>query len=171
MSAVVQDPAARRARPPAPRRPAGGGRRARALLLAAVLTVAMCGFVYELLLISLGTYLIGNSVTQVSIVLAAFVSSMGLGSLAAKPLQRRPLEAFVLVEAVVALVGGSSALGLYAAFAWLDLYQPLMVAVAVLVGLLVGAEIPLLLTLMQRVRARRPGPRSPTSWPRTTSGP
>ena len=68
-----------------------------------MLLVAVCGFVYELVIIALGTYLFGNSVFQVSIVLAAFVSSMGLGSLAAKPLLRRPAQSFVAVEAAVAL--------------------------------------------------------------------
>ena len=43
--------------------------------------------------------------------LAAFVSSMGLGSLAAKPLLRRPAQSFVAVEAAVALIGGLSAMG------------------------------------------------------------
>jgi spermidine synthase len=132
-------------------------RRARAILLGTVLTVAVCGFVYELVLIALGTYLFGNSVFQVSIVLAAFVSAMGLGSLLAKPMLRRPVEAFVLVEAAVALVGGLSAIVLYAAFAWADLYQPTLILVASTIGLLVGCEIPLLLELIQRVRAQAAG--------------
>jgi spermidine synthase len=134
-----------------------GPRAARAVLLATVLSVAVCGFVYELEIVALGTYLFGNSVFQVSIVLAAFVSSMGLGSLAAKPLLRRPVVAFVAVEALVALIGGLSAMGLYAAFAWADLYQPAMIAAASAIGLLVGCEIPLLLALMQRVRPRDAG--------------
>ncbi len=117
----------------------------------------MCGFVYELVIIALGTYLFGNSIFQVSIVLAAFVSAMGLGSLAAKPLQRRPVEGFVVVEAAVALIGGLSAMVLYAAFAWVDLYQPTMILTASVIGLLVGCEIPLLLTLMQRVRREDAG--------------
>ena len=53
-----------------------------------MLLVAVCGFVYELVIIALGTYLFGNSIFQVSIVLASFVSAMGLGSLPAKPLLR-----------------------------------------------------------------------------------
>ena len=98
----------------------------------------MCGFVYELVIIALGTYLFGNSIFQVSVVLAAFVSAMGLGSLLAKPLQRHAVGALVVVEAAVALIGGLSAMLLYAAFAWADLYQPTMVATASLIGLLVG---------------------------------
>lgn len=134
-----------------------GSRSARAVLLGTVLLVAVCGFVYELVIVALGTYLFGNSVFQVSIVLAAFVSAMGLGSLVAKPLMRRPVEGFVVVEAAVALLGGCSAMVLYAAFAWADLYEPTMIVVASAIGLLVGCEIPLLLVLMQRVRREAAG--------------
>ena len=89
--------------------------------------------------------------------LAAFVSSMGLGSLAAKPLLRRPAEAFVAVEAAVALIGGLSAMGLYASFAYLDVYEPVMLMAAAAIGLLVGCEIPLLLSLLQRARPQSAG--------------
>lgn len=132
-------------------------RRARPVLLGTVLLVATCGFVYELVIIALGTYLFGNSVFQVSIVLAAFVSSMGLGSLAAKPLLRRPAQSFVVVEAAVALIGGLSAMGLYAAFAYLGVYEPAMLLTAATIGLLVGCEIPLLLALLQRARPQAAG--------------
>jgi len=108
-------------------------------------------------IIALGTYLFGNSVFQVSIVLAAFVSSMGLGSLAAKPLLRRPAQSFVTVEAAVALIGGLSAMGLYAAFAYLGIYDAAMIATAATIGLLVGCEIPLLLMLLQRARPQTAG--------------
>ncbi|MDQ3723085.1 MAG: polyamine aminopropyltransferase, partial [Actinomycetota bacterium] len=133
------------------------GRSARSILLGTVLLVATCGFVYELVIIALGTYLLGNSVFQVSVVLAAFVSSMGLGSLAAKPLLRRPAQSFVAVEAAVALIGGLSAMGLYAAFAYLDSYVPAMLVTAATIGLLVGCEIPLLLALLQRARPQAAG--------------
>ncbi len=132
-------------------------RPARVLLLGAVLLVAVCGFVYELVIVAMGTYLLGNSVEQVSLVLAAFVSSMGLGSLAAKPLLRFPLTAFLVVEVFIALLGGLSALALYAAFAWLNLYQPAMLLMAAGIGLLVGCEIPLLMGLLQRIRRAEAG--------------
>ncbi|MCW2958617.1 MAG: Spermine synthase [Solirubrobacterales bacterium] len=134
-----------------------GARPARALLLGAVLTVATCGFVYELVIIAMGTYLVGNSVEQVSFVLAAFVSSMGLGSLLSKPLLRAPALAFATVECLIALAGGLSAMALYASFAWLDVYEPAMFVLAAFVGLLVGCEIPLLMALLQRVRRQEAG--------------
>jgi spermidine synthase len=127
-------------------------RPARAFVLAAVFACAACGLVYELALVALGSYLVGNSITQASIVLSVMVFAMGVGSLAAKPFQRHAVAAFALVEGALALLGGLSVLGLYASFAWLDLYMPGLVVVAFLVGGLIGAEIPLLMTLLQRIR-------------------
>ncbi|MEY2441599.1 MAG: spermidine synthase [bacterium] len=89
--------------------------------------------------------------------LAAFVSSMGLGSLASKPLLRWPAQSFVAVEAAVALIGGLSAMGLYASFAYLGVYEPVMLFAAAAIGLLVGCEIPLLLSLLQRARPQPAG--------------
>lgn len=132
-------------------------RLARALLLFATFVCAACGLVYELALITLGGYLIGNTVQQASIVLSVFVFAMGLGALAAKRLQRRPVVAFAAIEGALALVGGLSVLGLYAAFAWLDLYQPALVVVALAVGALIGAEIPVLMVLIQRIREQAIG--------------
>ncbi|TYK49207.1 polyamine aminopropyltransferase [Actinomadura decatromicini] len=138
-------------RPPVP------ARAARALVLAAVFACAACGLVYELALVALGSYLVGNSVTQASIVLSVMVFAMGVGSLAAKPLQGRPVVAFAVVEGALALTGGLSVLALYAAFAWLDLYVPALVVVSFAVGALIGAEIPLLMTLLQRIRKQDAG--------------
>ena len=93
-------------------------------MLAAVFACAACGLVYELALVTLGSYLIGNSVQQASVVLSVFVFAMGIGSLAAKPLTRAPVQAFAVVEGALALLGGLSVLLLYAAFAWLGIYTP-----------------------------------------------
>ncbi|MFR9797965.1 polyamine aminopropyltransferase [Streptomyces sp. MS06] len=143
----------------APSRPAPArhSRGARFLLLLAVFLCAACGLVYELALTALGSYLVGNTVTQTSLVLSVMVFAMGVGSLAAKPLRRRAVGAFALVEGVLALVGGLSVLLLYLAFAWLQLYTPAMIVIAMLVGILIGAEIPLLMTLLQRIRRQEAG--------------
>ncbi len=137
-------------------------RLARTLVLAAVFTCAACGLVYELALVALGSYLVGNSVTQASIVLSVMVFAMGVGSLAAKPLQRPRDRGVRGRRGLLALIGGVSVLVLYAAFAWLDLYVPALVVVSFAVGALIGAEIPLLMTLLpdpqagRGVRGRRP---------------
>ncbi|WP_149181465.1 polyamine aminopropyltransferase [Streptomyces sp. TRM49041] len=129
----------------------------RVLLLLSVFICAACGLVYELALTALGSYLIGNSVMQTSVVISVMVFAMGIGSLAAKPLQRRAVGAFALVEIVLGLVGGLSVLVLYVAFSWLRVYMPAMVVASFVVGLLIGAEIPLLMTLLQRIRRQEAG--------------
>lgn len=132
-------------------------RAARVVLLAAVFLCAACGLVYELALITLGQYLVGGTIYQTSLVLGVFVCAMGLGSLASKPLLPRAAAGFALVELSLALAGGLSVLGLYAAYSWLDLYTPALIAASVVVGGLIGAEIPLLMSLLQRIRAQDAG--------------
>lgn len=132
---------------------AGRGERGRRLLLlVAAGACAACALVYQLALVALGGVLIGASVVQTSLVIALFVFALGIGALAAKPLLHRPLGAFVVVEVAVAVAGGASVLVSYWAFAWLDLYTPAVVVVSLLVGGLVGAELPLLMALLQRTR-------------------
>jgi spermidine synthase len=134
-----------------------GRRAARGVVLASVFVCAASGLVYELALVTLGSYLIGDSVEQTSVVLSVMVCAMGVGSLLAKPLTTRPLHAFATVELLLGVLGGLSVMGLYAAFAFLDLYTPALVATSVVVGVLIGAELPLLMTLIQRIRRQEAG--------------
>ncbi|HEY9332565.1 MAG TPA: polyamine aminopropyltransferase, partial [Streptomyces sp.] len=126
-------------------------RTGRYLVLATVFICAACGLVYELELVALASYLIGDSVTQASVVLSVMVFAMGIGSLLAKRLRGRAAVGFGLIEAALALVGGSSALVLYASFAWIGESRYALVAFSLAIGVLIGAEIPLLMTLIQRV--------------------
>ncbi|MET9856242.1 polyamine aminopropyltransferase [Streptomyces sp. NPDC006450] len=132
-------------------------RTGRLLVLATVFVCAACGLVYELELLALGSYLIGDSVTQASVVLSVMVFAMGVGSLLAKALRTRPAFGFALVEACLALLGGLSALALYASFAWLGESRPALVAFSFTIGVLIGAEIPLLMVLIQRIRRQDAG--------------
>ncbi|MFF9346951.1 polyamine aminopropyltransferase [Streptomyces sp. NPDC014734] len=126
-------------------------RTGRCLVLAAVFVCAACGLVYELELVALASYLIGDSVTQASVVLSVMVFAMGVGSLLAKRLCSRAAVAFGVIEAALALVGGSSAVVLYATFAWIGESRYALVGFSLMIGVLIGAEIPLLMTLIQRV--------------------
>jgi spermidine synthase len=152
-------------RGPRPARLPVGPATGRFLVLAGVFVCAACGLVYELELVALASYLIGDSVTQASIVLSVMVFAMGIGSLAAKRLRRHAAAGFAAIEAVLALVGGTSAMALYAVFAWTghwgglwtDGPRWLLVAYSLAIGLLIGAEVPLLMELIQRVRRQDAG--------------
>lgn len=136
-----------------PVRPSAG----RLLILAVVFVCAACGLVYELELVALASYLIGDSVTQASVVLSLMVFAMGLGSLLAKRLRCRAAVGFGLVEAALALLGGLSALVLYATFAWMGESRYALIGFSLSIGILIGAEIPLLMTLIQRVSRQDAG--------------
>ncbi|MFD3542180.1 polyamine aminopropyltransferase [Streptomyces sp. NPDC058662] len=132
-------------------------RTGRLLVLATVFVCAACGLVYELELLALGSYLVGDSVTQASVVLSVMVFAMGVGSLLAKRLRHRPAFGFGAIEAGLALLGGLSAMALYATFAWLGESRPALVAFSFAIGVLIGAEIPLLMVLIQRIRRQDAG--------------
>ncbi|MTE19839.1 polyamine aminopropyltransferase [Streptomyces sp. TRM43335] len=134
--------------------PAGVGR---FLVLVAVFLCAACGLVYELELVALGSYLAGDSVTRTSVVLSVMVFAMGLGSLLAKRLRTRAAVGFGIVEALLALFGGCSAMVLYAYFAWVGGSQVVLIGFSLVIGVLIGAEMPLLMVLIQRVRAQDAG--------------
>ncbi len=83
------------------------------------------------------------------------VFAMGIGSLATKRLTHFAAVAFALIEAALGVIGGLSVILLYLAFAFADVYTVAMVALAFVIGALIGAEIPLLMELVQRIRAQR----------------
>nr|WP_233521991.1 polyamine aminopropyltransferase [Streptomyces triticagri] len=132
-------------------------RTGRFLVLLGVFVCAACGLVYELELVALASYLIGDSVTQASIVLSLMVFAMGVGSLLAKRLRGHAAAGFGAIEVALALIGGSSALALYAGFVWGGHTRLLLIAFSLAVGVLIGAEVPLLMTLIQRIRRQDAG--------------
>ncbi|AFR07039.1 polyamine aminopropyltransferase [Nocardiopsis alba] len=145
---MTETPAPARTRLPVP------PRAARFFVLLAVFICAACGLVYELALVAIGSYLLGDTITQASVVLSVMVFAMGVGSLLSKRYQSRPALSFAVVEGLLSLVGGLSILLLYGSFAWLSAsaYQPTLVLLAFIIGTLIGIEIPLLMTLIQRIR-------------------
>lgn len=126
-------------------------------MLGSVFICAACGLVYELELVALASYLIGDAVTQTSVVLSVMVFAMGIGSLLAKRLRRKAAAGFGVIEVLLAAVGGGSAMAMYAYFAWIGPSRWVLVGFSLVIGVLIGAEMPLLMTLIQRIRAQDAG--------------
>ena len=128
-----------------PERPAGRAGRARrrrsTALFAAALLVAVGGLIYELILGTAASYLIGDSVLSFSLATGITLFGMGTGSLLAGRLRGRPATVFAANEILLGLVGGNSVLILYAAFGLTRIHWWVFSAVSLLIGL----EIPLLI--------------------------
>jgi spermidine synthase len=136
--------------PPAP--PPLAETRWRALLLAAVAACAACGIVYELALLTLSASIHGGGIVAMSMIVAGYVAALGVGALLVKPLLHRAAVTFIAVETTLAVIGGLSAAALYVAFAFIGGSLWVLALGTALIGCLVGAEVPLLMTLLQRGR-------------------
>ena len=129
-------------------RAAGTGRGVTPVYLT-VFVIASCGLVYELVAGALASYLLGDSVTQFSLVIGVYLSSLGLGAFLSRYVVRGVARRFVDAEIAVALIGGLSAPALFFAFSSPRWFPPVFYGVVVLIGTLVGLEIPLLMRLLK----------------------
>jgi len=120
-----------------------------AALLASVLLIAACGLIYELVAGALASYLLGDSVTQFSTVIGTYLFAMGIGSWLSRFVGRGLAARFILVEIMVGVVGGFSSAALFIAFAYTDAFRLLLYVFVLVVGTLVGLEIPLLMRLLR----------------------
>jgi spermidine synthase len=114
-----------------------------------VFVVATCGLVYELLAGALGSYLLGDSITQFSLVIGLYLSAMGAGAWLSRRIERNLAERFLEVELAVAVVGGLAVPALFLAFASVGHFQLLLLAFVFAIGVLVGLEIPLIMRLLE----------------------
>jgi spermidine synthase len=126
-----------------------------AVLQLAVLVVAICAIIYELIIATISSYLLGDSVYQFSITIGLFMFAMGLGSYLTKLLHTELLGTFIAVELLLALVGGTCSITLFLVFPYGPVYRPTMYVLTILIGMMVGLEIPILL----RILAKRGGVR------------
>jgi spermidine synthase len=133
-------------------RPTESSARWRALLLAAVAACAACGIVYELALLTLSASLNGGGIVATSLIVAGYIAALGAGALLVKPLLRHAAITFIATEALLGIIGGLSAATLYVVFAFVDGSTWVLAISTALIGGLVGAEVPLLMTLLQQGR-------------------
>ncbi len=126
------------------------------ILLISILVVALCGIVYQLIISTVSSYLLGNSVYQFSMTIGFFMFSMGIGSYLSKLLNDNLVQNFIAIEIAIALVGGISSLALLLAFPMVRaLYDTVMFSLIFIIGALVGMEIPLLTGILSNKKRIR----------------
>jgi len=119
------------------------------LLFLNVFVIATCGLIYELLAGTLSSYVLGDSVTQFSIIIGIYLFAMGVGSWLSRFIGKDIAERFVEIELSVAVVGGFSAPLLFLSFAHLSYFGFVLYCVVFVIGVLVGLEIPLLMRILK----------------------
>lgn len=120
-------------------------------LLASVFVIASCGLAYELVAAALASYLLGDSVTQFSTIIGAYLFAMGVGSWLSRYVVGNLVRRFIQIELAVGVLGGFAAVGLFLAFAaQTGPFRVLLYLAVLVVGTLVGLEIPLVMRILKR---------------------
>ncbi|HQW19158.1 MAG TPA: polyamine aminopropyltransferase [Rhodocyclaceae bacterium] len=120
------------------------------LLIIAVFVVASCGLAYELIAGALSSYLLGDSILQFSTIIGSYLFAMGIGAHLSRYVRDEDAIArFVDIELAIGLFGGLSAAILFLTFAWLAApFRTLLYGFVLVIGMLVGMEIPLVMRLL-----------------------
>jgi len=117
---------------------------AMSILAVTMFVTGFTGFVFECILSTVATYVLGNSVEQFSVTIGLMLACMGLGSFAQQYVRAtRPVMPFVGVELVLGIVGGFAPVAMYAAFGFFEHhFQLIQYAIAGGIGFLIGSEVP-----------------------------
>jgi spermidine synthase len=118
-------------------------------LFISVLLIAACGLVYELVASALASYLLGDSILQFSTVIGTYLFAMGIGSWMSRYITKGLVSRFITIELMVGLVGGFSSMLLFLAFAYTSGFRLALYAMVIMIGILVGLEIPLLMRILR----------------------
>ena len=119
------------------------------ILLFCVFVVGFCTIIYELLIGSISSYFIGDSIRQFSITIGLTMTAMGIGTLISRFFSKNLIYWFILVELLIAIIGGLSVPILYLVYSVQFFYYPIMCLLIVAIGTLIGLEIPLLTRIME----------------------
>ena len=114
-----------------------------------VLIVATCGLIYELLAGTLASYVLGDSITQFSLIIGIYLSALGAGAWLSGFIEKGLARRFIEVELGVAILGGASAPLLFLSFSRLSYFHIILYVVVFAIGVLVGLELPLLMRILK----------------------
>ncbi|WP_421920875.1 polyamine aminopropyltransferase [Marinifilum sp.] len=117
------------------------------LLKAAIFATGFSGVVAEYILSTLATYFIGDSTLQWVMTISLMLFSMGLGARFSKVFEKNLLKIFLLLEFTLSILVSFAPLLVYTASAYTQAIGILIYSLAILVGLLIGMEIPLVIRI------------------------
>jgi spermidine synthase len=119
------------------------------LFLITIFVISTCGLIYELIAGTLASYLLGDSITQFSLIIGIYLFSMGVGSFFSKFIKKNLISKFIEIEILIGFVGGLSAPILFLLFDIVEFFEFYLYLFVFLIGVLVGLEIPLLMIILK----------------------
>lgn len=114
------------------------------ILLLATFIAAGCALVYELLISTVSSFLIGDTIRQFSITIGLFLTAMGIGSWFTRVIYQDLLETFISVEVILGIIGGLSIAILFWTYgSAANEFVFVATLFTLVIGVLIGLELPL----------------------------
>jgi len=117
------------------------------ILKLALFATGLSGIVAEYILSTLATYFLGDSVFQWTMIISVMLFSMGLGSRLSKYFTTNLLKKFIIIEFSLSLLTSFSSLLAYSAAAYTVYTGLIIYTLSIIIGLMIGMEIPLVVRL------------------------
>ena len=125
------------------------------ILKIALFATGLSGIVAEYILSTLATYFLGDSVLQWTLIVSVMMFAMGLGSQVSKFVRKNLLQTFILVEFTLSILVAFSSLVAYTAATYLDFPALIIYTFAIMIGFLIGMEIPLVIRVNDEFQSLR----------------
>ncbi len=125
------------------------------VLKLALFATGLSGIVAEYILSTLATYFIGDSATQWSLIVSVMLFSMGLGSRFSKYFNENLLVKFIAIEFTLSILVSFASLFAYTAAGYTEYVGFIIYGLSILIGILIGLEIPLVIRLNEEFESLR----------------
>lgn len=117
------------------------------ILKLALFATGLSGIVAEYVLSTLATYFLGDSVFQWTMIVSIMLFSMGFGSRISRYINERLLQKFIYIEFTLSLLTAFVSVITYLSSAYYGDNSFIIYGLSILVGLLIGMEIPIVMRL------------------------
>ena len=117
------------------------------ILKLALFATGLSGIVAEYVLSTLATYFLGDSVFQWTMIVSIMLFSMGFGSRISRYIHSNLLQKFIYIEFTLSLLTAFVSVITYLSSAYYGNNSLVIYGMSILVGLLIGMEIPIVMRL------------------------
>lgn len=129
----------------------GDSNAAKLAIVSCIFLISICGIGYELLAGTISSYFLGNTVLQFSITIGFFLFAMGIGSYISGKIDKNIFDIFIKAELLISVFGGVFTLLLFLFYTLIpEYFYPSFIIMILIIGTLIGLEIPLLVRFMKK---------------------